>query len=380
MVKKINISTPLLAGAIVALGVPSAVLAVTSLTSPVDVTGATGNVMTVTQTSKTKTGIGIRAIANDGNAVVGSSVKSNGVIGITTENNINVGGLFGYDDSFRGESNGVVGQSKNGDGVFGFATGDSGWGVEGYGTGSGAGDGVLGDAIGSGVDAFGEALPNGTDAEALYVEGDGGSPLIGAYNTSFANPFEVYDNTYDKAYCPKVNPCNAAGDTVITGDLYVYGNFSVGNASGGASQLSVRRTASGRQVATYAAQERRAVAEDTGEAQLQAGEARVRLDPDFAATIDAKSSYIVFITPEGDTRGMYVAARTPQGFTVRETLGGRSNTPFAYRIVAKYLPVPAPEGRAPRARGIPRAHRALSPARLPADPRMARLLEGLPAR
>jgi hypothetical protein len=380
MVKKFNISTPVLAGAIVALGVPSAVFAVTSLTAPVDVSGASGNVMNVAQTSKTTTGVGLHASANDGYAVMGSSLKSNGIVGLTTENNINVGGIFGLDDSFRGESNGVVGQSKNGDGVFGFSTGASGWGVEGYGNASGAGDGVLGDAIGSGVDAFGEATPNGTDAEALYVEGDGGSPLIGAYNTSFANPFEVYDNTYDTAYCPKVNPCNAAGDTVVTGDLYVYGNVSVGSASGGASQLSVRRTSSGRQVATYAAQERRAVAEDTGEAQLQAGQVRVPLDPDFAATIDAKSSYVVFITPEGDTRGMYVTGRTSQGFTVRETLGGRSNTPFAYRIVAKFLPAPAPQARAPRAHGIPRQHRALSPARLAADPRMARLLQGLPAR
>ncbi len=111
MVKKFNISTPVLAGAIVALGVPSAVFAVTSLTAPVDVSGASGNVMNVAQTSKTTTGVGLHASANDGYAVMGSSLKSNGIVGLTTENNINVGGIFGLDDSFRGESNGVVGQS-----------------------------------------------------------------------------------------------------------------------------------------------------------------------------------------------------------------------------------------------------------------------------
>ena len=40
------------------------------------------------------------------------------------------------------------------------------------------------------------------------------------------------------------------------------------------------------------------------------------------------------MTPNGDTNGLYVAMRTPTGFVVRETRGGRSTLSFDYRIVA----------------------------------------------
>jgi hypothetical protein len=44
---------------------------------------------------------------------------------------------------------------------------------------------------------------------------------------------------------------------------------------------------------------------------------------------------MVFITPEGDSRGVYVTAKTSLGFTVRENQGGQSTLAFSYRIVAK---------------------------------------------
>jgi hypothetical protein len=63
----------------------------------------------------------------------------------------------------------------------------------------------------------------------------------------------------------------------------------------------------------------------------------VALDPTFAASIDAGTVYRVFLTPGGDTRGLFVAAKTPRGFIVRETQGGRSTLSFDYRIVATAL-------------------------------------------
>jgi len=75
--------------------------------------------------------------------------------------------------------------------------------------------------------------------------------------------------------------------------------------------------------------------EDTGEAQLQDGTAYVPLERAFAATIDRNHPYLAFVAPEGDTHGLYVAARTQAGFTIRENDGGHSNAVFAYRIVAK---------------------------------------------
>jgi hypothetical protein len=50
--------------------------------------------------------------------------------------------------------------------------------------------------------------------------------------------------------------------------------------------------------------------------------------------IDLRDGYRVFVTPEGDSKGLYVA-KAAGGFFVREQQGGRSTLPFDYRIVAK---------------------------------------------
>jgi hypothetical protein len=73
--------------------------------------------------------------------------------------------------------------------------------------------------------------------------------------------------------------------------------------------------------------------EDTGSAQLVNGAAVVRLDPTFAASLDSTSAYRVFLTPDGDTRGLFVASKTPSGFVVHETQGGHATLNFDYRIV-----------------------------------------------
>jgi hypothetical protein len=45
----------------------------------------------------------------------------------------------------------------------------------------------------------------------------------------------------------------------------------------------------------------------------------------------------VFLTPQGDCNGLYVAQKSSAGFEVRELRGGRSSLTFDYRIVAKPL-------------------------------------------
>ena len=67
---------------------------------------------------------------------------------------------------------------------------------------------------------------------------------------------------------------------------------------------------------------------------LSAGSASVVLDPTFASSIDMRTPYRVFITPDGDTHGLFVALKTARGFIVRETEGGRSSIAFDYRILA----------------------------------------------
>jgi hypothetical protein len=74
--------------------------------------------------------------------------------------------------------------------------------------------------------------------------------------------------------------------------------------------------------------------EDFGSGQLASGAATVPLDPTFTQTVDTVSDYHVFLTPEGDCRGLYVSHKTATGFEVREFGDGQSNIAFSYRVVA----------------------------------------------
>jgi hypothetical protein len=62
-----------------------------------------------------------------------------------------------------------------------------------------------------------------------------------------------------------------------------------------------------------------------------------RSDPAFAATVNTGETYRVFLTPNGDCKGFYVAGKTAGGFAVRELGGGSSSISFDDRIVAKRL-------------------------------------------
>jgi hypothetical protein len=60
----------------------------------------------------------------------------------------------------------------------------------------------------------------------------------------------------------------------------------------------------------------------------------VPIDAALVDVIDSRGGYRVFVTPEGDRKGLYVVKGTG-GFFVREQQGGRSTLAFDYRIVAK---------------------------------------------
>ena len=73
--------------------------------------------------------------------------------------------------------------------------------------------------------------------------------------------------------------------------------------------------------------------EDFGTAKLRGGQAVVKLDADFAKVITR--DYRVFLTPEGDCRGLYVRRKSAASFEVRELMGGESAVAFSYRIVGR---------------------------------------------
>ena len=89
-----------------------------------------------------------------------------------------------------------------------------------------------------------------------------------------------------------------------------------------------------RRVALYAMESPQHWFEDFGTGRLDNGTAAVALDPTFAETVNGAADYHVFLTPEGDCRGLYVANKTASGFEVRELGGGQSNVAFDFRIVA----------------------------------------------
>lgn len=120
------------------------------------------------------------------------------------------------------------------------------------------------------------------------------------------------------------------GDGYFSGDVMVAGDLAV---SGTKSSVATLRD--GRRVLLYAVESPENWFEDFGTAQLKDGEAWVPFEGVFAETVNTGSAnYHVFLTPNGDCNGLYVAERRPNGFLVREVRRGRSSVGFDYRIVA----------------------------------------------
>jgi hypothetical protein len=85
----------------------------------------------------------------------------------------------------------------------------------------------------------------------------------------------------------------------------------------------------------YAVEATENVFEDFGTTSLKGGKARVELDEIFAETVNTGQKYQVYLTPSGDTKGLFVSARDAKGFTVQEAQGGSGSFEFDYRVVAK---------------------------------------------
>jgi hypothetical protein len=89
-----------------------------------------------------------------------------------------------------------------------------------------------------------------------------------------------------------------------------------------------------RHVALHAVESPENWFEDFGNGRLESGVGAVALEPTFAQTVNIGSEYHVFLTPEGECRGLYVTNKSASGFEVHELGGGQSNVAFEYRIVA----------------------------------------------
>jgi len=74
--------------------------------------------------------------------------------------------------------------------------------------------------------------------------------------------------------------------------------------------------------------------EDWGVAELKGGEASVSLSEEFVALMSDTAEYAVFLTPEGECNGLYVAEKGFDGFKVKELNGGKSNIRFSWQVRA----------------------------------------------
>jgi hypothetical protein len=233
-----------------------------------------------------------------------------------------------------------------GDGVDGFA--DVGDGLYGSSAAPVAGQaGVFGSAVGASATA-------GTQDAYAGVWGDTGVDT----STSSYYPIGVL-GTADNGYAGDFVNDSA---TIPTLDVYNRGTGGLGSAAKGTPGLfttikagsatgtcgigggsvsctgpvkSLVSTAGSRTVETYATQSAENWMEDYGTGALARGVGVVQIDATFAQTVTGDASYHVFLTPHGDSKGLYVTNLTPTSFEVRESGGGTSTLSFDYKIVGK---------------------------------------------
>jgi len=255
--------------------------------------------------------------SGNGPAIVGTtnSTGANGVKGIVAAFTGPYAGLYGASSSPDGKGvSGTGGIGVKGIGNIGNQIGV--YGVSGSASAEGSGlsnAGVWGDTnaaygvLGTGDDNYGGFfLNNSGHFDALVAENDStksSAPVFGAFGPSFNGECTI----------------DVKGNLACTGS-----KSAVVPVDGGA-----------RRVALYAVEAPENWFEDAGSAQLSHGSARIDLDPTFAQTVNTTIDYHVFLTPNGDCKGLYVSQKSAISFEVHELGGGSSNIAFDYRIMAK---------------------------------------------
>jgi len=299
----------------------AAVIATTMAIYPATATNAFGS-GTASKTKKCDSATACTAASNSGggaglqgfNTGVGDGVDGN------SNNNNGLGGTTFNPSNTNGGRSGVYGVDASTDGGNGNVgiTGASG----------GAGTGVRGQSV-SGVGVVGWSYYN-AGIEGLSL---GGGPGIEGASYSEAAGILAFGGTSGDGSGVSLEAAQSNGSLAFwvtnDGNAHVAGLiYTGGNCSKGCDSTR------GERVVSYAAQTSFPTIEDVGEGRLAGGQARIPIDAALARAID-QGSYVVFVTPEGESRGLYVTDKNPNGFTVAENEGGRSNVMFGYRIVAK---------------------------------------------
>ncbi len=284
-------------------------------------------------------GFGVSGSSKSGHGVNGTSASSFGVVGTTTENATSTGtaraGVLGQDGSTNKKTfnSGVAGTSAYGIGVFGqggkyggYFTARKGVGIFAAGaTIAGPTTTITGDL--EGIDVYPSGGINGpvTGETAIhaYANTQGGGAGYAADNL-FLGTDCYRDFDYPTPQCSDAVSIDGVGNAIFAGTVTQNG-----------TPLIRTKSLRGADVASFGARTATPTLEDFGKAQLRGGSAYVLLDRTFAATIDPHAEYMVFVTPESDSNGLYATNISATGFTVRENKGGHSSLTFNYRIAAR---------------------------------------------
>jgi|HubBroStandDraft_6_1064221.scaffolds.fasta_scaffold00047_8 hypothetical protein len=248
---------------------------------------------------------------------------------VGTTDSTSAAGVKGIASATTGTSNGVVGSGSSPTGIGVKGEGPN-VGVNGQSSGEsvtganfGAIAGVWGDTGAASESGFSGVTGTADDNFAGVFLNNAPLDVFEAFpavlaendsNVSGSFVFETYNQTTGYACVIDIG-ANLSCDGMVSGEAKV---------DGGARRVSL-----------YAMQSPENWFEDFGSGTLANGAATVTLDPTFAQTVNTASEYHVFLTPKGDSEGLYVSNETPQGFEVHEQRGGHSNVAFDYRIVAK---------------------------------------------
>lgn len=265
---------------------------------------------------------GVFGSATNGTGAEGDSISSYGVIGFS-KTSAGVAGASQSNVGVFGESAvqpGVYGQSTSAEGVLGSS--GSGYGVEGITATNDSGH-FTATSTGTGVSAA-----SGTGYGLVAVSGGSAGALISSSNGNGADVSGSYIGLIGRSDQFPIVLTNVAHNNLF----YVDGS---GNVFSHGTYRTFAATRSGHEATAYSTQTTTPNVEDIGSAELVNGVASVRFAPAFAASIDLQNAYHVFLTPGGDTRGLFIASKTASGFIVRETQGGRGRLSFDYRIVAR---------------------------------------------
>ncbi|MFN8526168.1 MAG: hypothetical protein U0821_23955 [Chloroflexota bacterium] len=273
-------------------------------------TGAYGESITGTGVGgRSTSGTGVYGSSGTGNGITGSSAGANGVAGVSTT------------------GTGTYGGSTSGAGV--YASSSSGSGVV---AGSTTGIGVSSTAGGfAGVNSAGTS-PS-THGLAASANGSGATPGHGVVGWQSGTGWGVWAvgataNAAGGIAAVATGASQYAGR--FDGNVLVVGNFSV---IGGTKNVLIEHP-DGTHRRMYCQESPDPWFNDFGKGAPTSGRAVVTIDPDFAATIKT-DDYGVIAVPEGDCNGLYVTAKTPASFEVRELKGGTSSVPFRYQIAAR---------------------------------------------